>query len=76
MFYIHGHFTKNVYFPAGRQEIHCNMEGGKNFVSEHIGSRSPAGLHPVFLDAIMQYCGLLITQAEWVSSTPGCLWEA
>lgn len=76
MFYIYGHFTKNVYFPAGRKEIQRNMEGGKNSVSEHIGSRSPAGLHPVFLDAIMQYCGLLITQSEWVSSTPGCLWEA
>lgn len=23
--------------------------------------RSPAVLHPVFLDAIMQFCGLLIT---------------
>lgn len=39
-----------------------NIKGGKNSVCEHIGSRSPAGLHPVFLDAIMQYCGLLITQ--------------
>lgn len=63
LLYIYGHFTKRyVDFPAGRWEIYRNMKGGRNSVSEHIGSRSPAGLHPVFLDAIMQYCGLLITQ--------------